>query len=393
MSAYYNENDPSAAEWLRQLVKLEAIAPGDVDERSIVDVPSIDLRSYTQQHFFAGIGVWSYALRCAGWPDDKPVVTGSCPCQPFSSAGKRKGADDERDLWWAMFWHICQLRPETIIGEQVSSKDGLAWWDIVQSDLEGENYAATAFDLCAAGIGAPHIRQRLFWVANSNGSRPETSSIQCSEQFPLREASAHASLCGVASPLANSESIGKGRRSEPGRRAIAHDNQLVGNSSVQGLQVSGSSRVEALEAEGNLWVDTELERSGWNGCRSLPLPNTTGDRCIWEGESRQIEEGREQRSRQNGQLPNGLERRCDSFGGFWDECDWLQFTDSKQRPIKSGISPLVDGIAPDLVRGGDSCIQTEATAEAKTMRIKGYGNAIVAPLAIAFIQSVMEVEQ
>ncbi|MEM7771053.1 MAG: DNA cytosine methyltransferase [Cyanobacteria bacterium P01_A01_bin.37] len=350
MSAYYNEHDPNAAEWLRQLIKLGAIAPGDVDERSIVDVPSIELRSYTQHHFFAGIGVWSYALRQAGWDDDRPIVTGSCPCQPWSSAGKRMGKEDERDLWWAMFWHIQQLRPETIIGEQVSSKDGLTWWDIVQSDLEGENYSAAAFDLCAAGVGSPHIRQRLFWLAHTNGSRPEASSIQCDEQFLLREADAHTSRCGFVNPLANSESIGKGRRSEQGRGAIA------------------------------------LE------CCSGIVANSASDRCIRQRKSGQDEEGWSQRSPQNWQLQKRFEGRCNT-NGFWDGCDWLQFADSKQRPVKPGITPLVDGITPDLVRGGDSCIQTEATAEAKTMRIKGYGNAIVAPLAIAFIESVMEVKE
>jgi len=80
--AYYNEIDPQAAQWLRELIEQGHIAPGDVDERSIEDVEPAALSSYTQCHFFAGIGVWSYALRRAGWPDDRPVWTGSCPCFP-----------------------------------------------------------------------------------------------------------------------------------------------------------------------------------------------------------------------------------------------------------------------------------------------------------------------
>src|SRR3990167_3813886 len=73
MTAYYNEIDPYAAQWLRNLIKAGHIAPGDVDERSIVDVRADDLRGYTQCHFFAGIGVWSHALRLAGWPDELAV--------------------------------------------------------------------------------------------------------------------------------------------------------------------------------------------------------------------------------------------------------------------------------------------------------------------------------
>ena len=81
---YYNEFDPAAAAWLRELMANNLIAQGDVDERSIKDVRGDELRGYTQCHFFAGIGIWSAALRRNGWDDDQPVWTGSCPCQPFS---------------------------------------------------------------------------------------------------------------------------------------------------------------------------------------------------------------------------------------------------------------------------------------------------------------------
>ena len=167
MTAYYNEFDPYAAQWLRNLIAAGHIAPGEVDERSICDVDPADIRGFTQCHFFAGIGVWSYALRCAGWPDDRPVWTGSCPCQPFSAAGKRGGFGDERHLWPHLFRLISECRPPVVFGEQVASSDGLQWLDAVQADLEGADYASAAVDLCAAGVGAPHIRQRLYWVADT----------------------------------------------------------------------------------------------------------------------------------------------------------------------------------------------------------------------------------
>ena len=169
--AYYNEFDPYAAQWLRNLINAGHIAPGDVDQRSIEDVKPNDLNGYTQCHFFAGIGVWSYALRRAGWDDSRPVWTGSCPCQPFSTAGKGNGFSDERHLWPAWFHLISQQRPHTIFGEQVASNDGLTWLDLVQTDLEAAGYARGAVDLCAAGVGAPHIRQRLWFVANTNGAK------------------------------------------------------------------------------------------------------------------------------------------------------------------------------------------------------------------------------
>src|SRR4030095_3056253 len=91
MSAYYNEIDHAAAEWLRALIAAGLIPAGDVDERSIADVGPHDLAGYDQCHFFAGIGGWPYALRLAGWPDDRSVWTGSCPCPPFSPAGEGSG--------------------------------------------------------------------------------------------------------------------------------------------------------------------------------------------------------------------------------------------------------------------------------------------------------------
>lgn len=167
MSAYYNEFDPKAAAWLRELITQGHIAPGDVDERSIADVQPDDLKGYTQCHFFAGIGGWSLALRLAMWPDARPVWTGSCPCQPFSAAGKRKGTDDERHLWPEFARLIAECNPPVVFGEQVASKDGRQWLAGVRADLEALGYAVGAADLCAAGAGAPHIRQRLYWMADA----------------------------------------------------------------------------------------------------------------------------------------------------------------------------------------------------------------------------------
>ena len=186
--AYYNEIDPYAAQWLRNLIEAGHIAPGDVDERDIRDVYPSDLHGYNQCHFFAGIGIWSHALRRAGWPDSRPVWTGSCPCQPFSAAGRRSGMLDERHLWPAFHHLIKQRRPPVVFGEQVASKDGLGWLDLVQADMEGAGYSVGAADLCAAGVGAPHWRQRLWFVAERLADAGRTRS----ERGPDAQGSAHA---------------------------------------------------------------------------------------------------------------------------------------------------------------------------------------------------------
>lgn len=169
MSAYYNEHDPYAAQWLRNLIKAGHIADGEVDERSIEDVAPRDLAGFTQCHFFAGIGGWSLALRRSGWGDSRPVWTGSCPCQPFSQTGAQLGFEDDRHLWPDFHWLISECRPAVVFGEQVASKAVEPWVDLVHASLEALGYAFGAVPFPSAGVGAPHIRDRLYWVGDTNG--------------------------------------------------------------------------------------------------------------------------------------------------------------------------------------------------------------------------------
>lgn len=160
---YYNEIDPFAAQWIRNLIDSELIPPGDVDTRSIKEVMPDDIQGYTQCHWFAGIAGWSLALELAGVAPATPVWTGSCPCQPYSAAGKGRGDSDERNLWPEFYRLIRERRPECVIGEQVENAIGHGWLDGVSADLEREGYAIGAIVLGAHSAGAPHIRQRLFW--------------------------------------------------------------------------------------------------------------------------------------------------------------------------------------------------------------------------------------
>lgn len=297
MTAYYNEIDPFAAQWLRELIKAKVIVDGEVDERSIEDVQATDLAGFAQCHFFAGIGVWSYALRQAGWPDTRPVWTGSCPCQPFSAAGKREGFADKRHLWPHFFRLIRECLPDICLGEQVASKDGLAWLDTVCADLEGEGYACGAVDTCAAGFGAPHIRQRLYWVAYS-------------EQFGRRG----------------------GRTSNDSRQA--REIQTEGHGTSCWMAHADTARREGRIHWGqNQTGQTVNGHSGCDGATVRPSPTN----------------------------------------GFWANPDWIFCRDEKWRPVESGTFPLAHGSA------------------ARVGRLRGYGNAVNAKQAQAFIEAVMEV--
>lgn len=197
MSAYYNEIDPFAAALLRALMADGLIAAGEVDERSILEVTADDLRGFTQCHFFAGIGGWPHAFRLAGWPDDRPAWSGSCPCQPLSCAGNRAGHADERHLWPAFHGLIAECAPPIVFGEQVASKDGREWFAGVRADLEALGYACGGADLCAAGVGAPHIRQRIYWMAHAEQGRLSGRVFQRAEP-PAIIATANT---GPATPL------------------------------------------------------------------------------------------------------------------------------------------------------------------------------------------------
>lgn len=272
MAAYYNEIDPYAAQWLRNLIANKLIADGDVDERSICDVVATDLRGYTQCHFFAGIGVWSYALRLAGWPDDRPVWTGSCPCQPFSAAGKGKGFDDERHLWPVFYRLIAECRPPVVFGEQVASKDGLQWLDAVQSDMEASGYAIGAADLCAAGIGAPHIRQRLWFVGERLADASHDGRQQGWDGSDLR----------WLSP-AQGETRGEG-----GERAVPFEcgSGLLRLADAQG-QRYGQREVGDEESSqrtsGGGGQNERLRQPGPPGAsRDVRVADTSGERCDWQ---------------------------------------------------------------------------------------------------------------
>lgn len=334
MTAYYNEIDPYAAEWLRNLIAAGHIAHGVVDTRSIEDVRPDELAGYTQCHFFAGIGVWSRALRLAGWPDDRPVWTGSCPCQPFSAAGKGAGTADERHLWPAWQWLIAQCRPRVIFGEQVEAAIKHDWLDLVQADLEGLGYAVGAAGLPAAGVGAPHGRARLWFVADHEAGRR-------SEVDPLG---------GRGDEGVRAQG---GERLDSGRElgGLAHDD-------AAGRLLLRPSRLHDQGQPGD-----DAVRRGADG--ELAHREREG----LEGHAGDVDDGNEP-----GWLGADEARPVATGGGssFWSACDWLPCRDGKARPVEPGTFPLAHGVA------------------ARVGKLRAYGNAIVSQVAAEVIGAFMD---
>jgi DNA (cytosine-5)-methyltransferase 1 len=333
---YYNEFDHHLAAWLREMSEQKLIPNGIVDDRSIKDVKATDLAGFTQCHFFAGIGGWSLALRLAGWPEDKPVWTGSCPCQSFSSTGKRKGFDDDRDLWPVFFNLIKECRPQCVFGEQVESAIKFGWLDRVYADMETENYAVGAHVLGAHSVGANHRRYRLYW-----GAVP--ISAAANQRYE------------------RSASVEYG----------CPNNRMAENSDGGGC---GGRR------------DGDSTRSG----REVQAPGLGGNGGLADNEGLE-------RRRGNPECSNQFTAGAGSVESYnpWPNFALIYCRDGKVRrvPAESVFRRVADGV-PAGVDGSGDCGISEADGfplttqtEGRVMLLKGYGNAIVPHCGKTFIDS------
>lgn len=397
MTAYYNEIEPYAADWLRELIKKGHIADGIVDTRSIVAVDAADLRDFDQCHFFAGIGVWSHALRLAGWPDDRPVWTGSCPCQPFSAAGKGKGFDDERHLWPVFHRLISECRPPVVFGEQVASKDGLQWLDAVCADMEASGYAIGAADLCAAGVGAPHIRQRLWFVgerladAESSGSGAGLRDSGSARQ--RRDLVADGGSDGGLGHHHHQGLEGQrdGHQTESGwlgavrpvaeagepRGLADHDEGRRAQFGAARLHDHRQSRHDAAGRRADEWLadaqhdDGRADEPG-RGSEGRAVDGRGGAAVrLADAMSAGWSEGRAIAGDRQASCSCG-DSRPSPTNGHWRDADWLHCRDGKWRPVEPGTFPLAHG------------------APSRVGRLRAYGNAIVGQVAAEVIGAYME---
>lgn len=426
MSAYYNEIDPYAVEWLRNLIKAGHIADGEVDTRSIVNVSPDDLRGFDQCHFFAGIAGWSHALRLAGWADNRKIWTGSCPCQPFSVAGKGKGTDDERHLWPHFFRLIRGCRPPVVMGEQVAGAAGYGWIDGVRSDLESESYTIEGVDIAACSVNAPHIRQRLYWVAKEMGvsnctgrdtRQQTTKTLGHRSSFVSRSNNS-------TSDLANAQSIGRrqgtedirglseGNRQEGTTRRFTVNNYSLNMANTNSGRCESTRERRSLDtiharelhdrmpiAERNTCgidmadADGEQLRSGYAGEPISPS-------CSNEGEAQQRERlwpdagadgnpiandmanAKSYNSRCEAKSSDNISSQanrsanrnsgCGGSSAFWHDAIWLNGADGKTRRAEPNICLLAHGVP------------------ARVGKLRAYGNAIVPPLAAEVIKAFME---
>ena len=393
MATYYNEYEPYAAEWLRNLIKKGLIPNGEVDTRSILNVAPDDLRGFTQCHFFAGLGGWAYAARLAGWPDERPLWTGSAPCQPFSTAGQQKGTADERHLWPVFFGLIRACRPPVVMGEQVAAAVGKDWLDGVSSDLEGIGYACGAVVVPACAVDAPHRRDRLWFVADAGRGR-QLDAVN-NEERAARVGSPQ--FAGGSGDVADAN--GGGPRAERGDDGEMRRVQEAQREPEHGAAVSGRGGRE----DGDVADAGPVGRDGW----ASPARCKTGANAGVEGRSG-ADVGHPDAPQCEGECVSGGVHaenhfaECGGRRGHWDTYQWAIGSDGKARRVGSDFRRLVDGFSAgvDGLRTGcyaeKEAVRYEPLAllahnvPARVGKLRALGNAIVPQVAAEIIGAYME---
>lgn len=410
---YYNEWESFAAEWLKQLIKDGLIPDGEVDTRSIADVEPSDLKGFTQCHFFAGIGGWSRALKLAGWSPERPVWTGSPPCQSFSTAGKGKGKDDERHLWPVFFNLIRECQPTAVFGEQVAAAIRHGWLDDLQDDFQKESYASAAVVLPAGGVGAYHKRDRLFFTAkrvgnsSSKSSQRRARSIPGAQEESGRERRENGNLpdrysdaSEVHTAVANPNNLGHERSEEARRQAqrgFEHSSSVsVADSCGSRREWSLWSRSAAEEGKSKRYSsersshsslgnsDSDRSQPGDEATETAGHRNTSDTASIWApsvgdaehdgSHGTKIGRGAFAASDNNAQgenIPSESEGagRSEIAGNLclWENPQIIYCRDGKYRaiPTEPALFPLADGISNrvGILRGAGNAIVPQAAAE------------------------------
>ena len=399
MTAYYNEFDKKAAAWLRQLIADGHIPPGDVDERSITDVDPTELAGYRQLHFFAGIGGWPLAARLAGWPDDRELVTGSCPCQPFSVAGKGAGTTDARHLWPDFFRIIRARRPAVVMGEQVAAAVGKGWFVGVRSDLEGIGYDCRGVVIPACAVNAPHRRDRLWFAAGSRvlgdmynaGSQGHTGDELEGAGWARPDGSVAATGRGNSGRLLeHAESIGRGEgRPESG---VWSGRAAASGAGVPDCDLGDlpSERGHGGQGSTGPYGRPGAQTGGAAGCGDVAQPNATQRRPdmargndIGGSQARRDEgsgdiaergfgdvadgnsDGRPTGSGDHSPARYGNPVAAASGARHWHGARWLIGHDGKARRVEPAIPLLVDGLPHrvGLLRGFGNAIAPQIAAE------------------------------
>lgn len=208
------------------------------------------------------------------------ILTGGFPCQPYSTAGKRLGKEDERHLWPEMLRAIREIQPRWVIGENVhglvSWNGGLVFHE-VQTDLENEGYEVFPYILPACGVNAPHRRDRVWFIANSVSKRAGSKNREVGNKewssgkdwaTGIRQAHGQISTGGIDTANANgitSNATGKRKRSgakEQGENERSREQLAWAEQGSNGNDNGEGRIITNTNAAGKWWNEWESKGKG-----------------------------------------------------------------------------------------------------------------------------------
>ena len=291
------------------------------------------------------------------------ILTGGFPCQPYSSAGKRLGKEDERHLWPEMLRAIREIQPRWVVGENVLGlvnwSGGLVFHE-VQADLEAEGYEVQPYVLPAASVNAPHRRDRVWFVAHSKHfrlkQREQQGQSRCRERVfegvCINGYVANSNLHGCNERNGNDEiNTSKGRVNALGEIDESNGNGDAADTIIKGLQGCTDSREVSSEERtlGREGDKSSTEFATINKQSNATDTNGIGLRrqSYGPGESRFIGKNEQRNNWQNFPTVSPI---CTGDDGISDRLDSITFSKWRNESIKAGGNAIVPQVVLQIFK-------------------------------------------
>jgi len=294
------------------------------------------------------------------------IITGGFPCQPFSVAGKQKGTSDDRHLWPEMFRIIKAFKPRFVIGENVRGivniQDGVVF-ETVCTNLEDEGYEVQPFNIPAAGVGAPHRRERIWFiavredVANTigNNERREISRSYEEERRIQEEHRQNNSTTGKSSRTSEIRNGDNGYENmENSRRTLRQGSELFNtNEDEVGKENANQHQRSSSSSESNV-ADTDTR--------------------LGNGENEEIQTGRNTSNISSSEMANTNSERLEGLGQSSSQFNETSSSTSRSEERQGQVDQGWWSVEPNVGRVAHG-------VSGRVHRLKALGNSIVPQIA------------